>query len=249
MKALIIFDLDGTLAESKQPLQEETGRLLTALLREARVAVISGASFRQFTEQFLPSLGTAPLNGWERLFLLPTNGASLYVWREERWRAEYEALLTAAEIELIRGAFAAALQDWGEPPPEQLYGEPLEARGGQVTFSWFGQSAPLALKQGWDPDHRKRDRLRELVIKRLPEFEVRIAGATSIDVTRPGIDKAYGIKKLAEFLNLELDQICFVGDAVFPGGNDYAAKTLGVETVAVAGPDETKNLIRNWLGL
>ncbi|MDB2497399.1 hypothetical protein N9X25_09665 [Verrucomicrobiales bacterium] len=48
MKKLIVFDLDGTLAESKSPLDEEMAALLCLLLSLIKVAIISGGDWTQF---------------------------------------------------------------------------------------------------------------------------------------------------------------------------------------------------------
>ena len=48
LKKLIIFDLDGTLAESKSSLDAEMSALLHRLLEIAKVAVISGGDWLQF---------------------------------------------------------------------------------------------------------------------------------------------------------------------------------------------------------
>jgi phosphomannomutase len=72
---------------------------------------------------------------------------------------------------------------------------------------------------------------------------VRLGGATSIDVTKHGIDKAYGIRKLRDVLGIRIDQMLFIGDALFPGGNDYPAKQAGVQTIQVRDPEETKRVI------
>jgi hypothetical protein len=77
----------------------------------------------------------------------------------------------------------------------------------------------------------------------IPEFSVRIGGATSIDVTKPGIDKAYGIHKLRDILGISIKEMIYVGDALFAGGNDYPAKQAGVISIPVRGPDETKRVI------
>jgi phosphomannomutase len=77
----------------------------------------------------------------------------------------------------------------------------------------------------------------------IPDFSIQMGGATSIDVTRGGIDKAYGIGKLREILGIDLADMIFVGDALFPGGNDYPAKQAGVLTIAVRDPHETKRVI------
>ena len=77
----------------------------------------------------------------------------------------------------------------------------------------------------------------------IPGFSVRLGGATSIDVTKPGIDKAYGIRKLQDILGIPINEMIFVGDALFPGGNDYPAEQAGVESIRVKDPHETKRVI------
>jgi len=72
---------------------------------------------------------------------------------------------------------------------------------------------------------------------------VRLGGATSIDVTKPGIDKAYGIRKLRDILGIPIDEMIFVGDAIFPGGNDYPAEETGAFSIEVKDPHETKRVI------
>jgi phosphomannomutase len=78
----------------------------------------------------------------------------------------------------------------------------------------------------------------------IPEFSVRIGGSTSIDITRPGIDKAYGIAKLRDLLHISLKEMIYIGDALFVGGNDYPAEKAGVDSIPVKGPDETKRVIQ-----
>ena len=72
---------------------------------------------------------------------------------------------------------------------------------------------------------------------------MRLGGTTSIDVTRPGVDKAYGIRKLRDELGIPIAEMLFIGDAIFPGGNDYPAKEAGTDTIEVRDPDETKRVI------
>ena len=105
--------------------------------------------------------------------------------------------------------------------------------GGQPSFDqtkpWgLGQQAPLEAKDTWDPNHEKRKKLQAILQDMLPDLSINIGGSTSIDITRKGVDKAYGLKKLSETVGVELDAILFLGDAIFPGGNDYPAKTLGL---------------------
>ena len=79
--------------------------------------------------------------------------------------------------------------------------------------------------------------------KLIPEFSVRLGGATSVDVTKPGIDKAYGIRKLRDTLGIAIQDMIYIGDALFPGGNDYPAKEAGAVSIQVNGPDESKRVM------
>jgi hypothetical protein len=107
----------------------------------------------------------------------------------------------------------------------------------------LGQQAPLAEKEKWDPDFAKRKKVKTILDPLIPGFSVRLGGATSIDVTKPGIDKAYGIRKLRDVLGISLQEMIYIGDALFPGGNDYPAEQAGVVSIAVRGPDDTRRVI------
>jgi phosphomannomutase len=128
---------------------------------------------------------------------------------------------------------------------EKHWGEPIEDRDSQVTFSALGQVAPLAEKEKWDPDFVKRKAMEAILAPLIPAFSIHLGGSASIDITRPGIDKAYGVKKLHETLGIAIADMIFVGDAIFPGGNDYPAKQTGAESIRVRDPHETKGVIES----
>ena len=245
---IIIFDLDKTLAESKMPLDSDMSALLCALLRVKKVAVISGAAFKQFETQFLRPL-TCPPEVFKNLFLLPTNGASLYEYKDDGWRSVYNEVLTDDEKKKIFSAFEKVFEKTNFQKPKEIYGTLIEDRDTQITFSGLGSEAPLALKEKWDPDHAKREVLARELRAELPDFSISIGGTTSIDITSKGIDKAYGIKKIMSRLRYEPKQIFYVGDALFPGGNDASVLSLGVGFASVkeGGVPETKQIIRGIL--
>ena len=236
MKKLIIFDLDGTLAESKSSLDTEMAALLHDLLGIVKVAVISGGDWPQFEKQLLSNL---PHDGClANLSLLPTCGTKFFEYKSD-WKKLYSEDFTAEEKEKIIGSLEKAVANAGFKV-EKVWGEVIEDRGSQITFSALGQQAPLKEKDKWDPDYAKRKKIKAILDPLIPGFSVRLGGATSVDVTKPGIDKAYGIKKLRELLGISLKEMIFIGDALFPGGNDYPAEEAGVVSIPVCGPNETK---------
>ena len=159
----------------------------------------------------------------------------------------YEELLSEKDRVKIRQALESAVIDANIASPENIYGELIHDKGSQITYSALGQEASTELKEKWDSDHSKRDKIVKALSFLIPEFEVRIGGTTSIDVTKKGVDKAYGIEKIRRYLNIQKEDMLFIGDAVFPGGNDYSVEEAGVRTIQVSEPEETKKIIQGLL--
>lgn len=239
MKKLIIFDLDGTLAESKLPLDTEMAVLLSALAGIVNVAVISGGDWPQFETQLLS--GLSPYTQLKNLSLVPTCGTKFYA-HDSGWKQLYSEDFTDGEkAEIVRGLERAI--ELSAFQIERTWGEQIEDRGSQITFSALGQQAPVEEKKKWDPGFTKRKKMKALLEEFVPDVSVRLGGTTSIDITKPGIDKAYGIAKLSDILDISIGEMLFIGDALFPGGNDYPAKEAGVESIQVRDPDESKRVI------
>jgi phosphomannomutase len=239
MKQLIVFDLDGTLAESKSAIDAEMAGLLTALVRIVKVAVISGGDLPQFQQQLLAHL--PPNNALKNLSLLPTCGTRFFTY-DNGWQKLYAQDLSAAQKQKIIAALNEAVAASGFGASE-TWGEAIEDRESQITYSALGQQAPLEAKKTWDPDFAKRKAIQALLDKSLPDFSVRLGGSTSIDITLPGIDKAYGIRKLRDTLGIPIEAMIFIGDALFPGGNDYPARETGAVCIQIRDPRETKCVI------
>ncbi len=249
MKKLIIFDLDGTLAPSKSRMDFEMASLLASLLKANKmVAIISGGKYAQFEKQILPVMAeVGTLSNLKNLFLFPTCGAAFYKYVKNAWEEVYAENLSDQEKDKIKNAFTTAFLKLNYKHPQNVYGEILEDRGTQITFSALGQQAPLELKEVWDTDSQKRLKIINTLVPHLEEFDLALGGTTSIDVLHKGINKAYGIKKMEEHLGVKKIEMLFIGDKIFPGGNDYAAKEAGVECIQVANPEETKKQIARIL--
>jgi len=239
MKKLIVFDLDGTLAESKSSIDAEMAGLLNSLLGIVKVSVISGGAWSQFEKQVLAHLSHD--ERLKNLSLLPTCGTKFYKY-ESGWDQLYSENFTDAEKRKIISSLTQAIGS-SNCKVEKIWGEVIEDRGSQITFSALGQQAPLEAKKAWDPDFAKRKKMEVILDELIPEFSVRLGGATSVDVTKHGIDKAYGIRKLRDVLGISIPEMLFIGDAIFPGGNDYPAKEAGALSIEVKDPHETKRVI------
>ena len=131
------------------------------------------------------------------------------------WEKLYAEDFTSEQKKKIISSLKKAIEQSGLKA-EKVWGEVIEDRGSQITFSALGQEAPLEEKVKWDPDFTKRKKMKAILDTLIPEFSVRLGGSTSIDVTKPGIDKAYGIRKLRDILGIAIEEMIFVGDALFP---------------------------------
>jgi phosphomannomutase len=242
---VVAFDLDDTLAVSKSQIDPRMAKLLADLLAKVEVCIISGGRFEQFSRQVLEHVELDEA-ARERLHLMPTCGTRYYRWIDGGWGQVYAEDLSAAEkqriIEVLEDG-AKELGLWEAEP----WGDIIEDRGSQITFSALGQSAPPAAKYEWDRDGAKKRTLRAYAADRLPDLEVRGGGSTSIDVTKKGVDKAYGMRELMRRLDLRLTDILFIGDRLDEGGNDYPVKEMGIASVAVDGWEETAEYVEKLL--
>lgn len=253
-KDLIVFDLDGTLAETKAPMDREMAGLVRELLKLKQVALIGGGKLELFKYQFLNEL-KAPKEFLKNLSLFPTTGTTYLRYNKSLWKKVYARNLSVSEVKKIFKVIAQVWKEINYKHPKKIYGKLIENRGSQVTFSALGQDVVKVLgKKGIELKNQWRDQNTPLKLKiakhlrkLLPNLEIHAAGHTSIDITKKGIDKAYGLRQMEKYLKVKIKNMLFIGDAIFPGGNDYAVVKTGVDYIPVKGPEETKKIIRSLL--
>lgn len=234
---LVAFDLDDTLAPSKSPVDPRVAQQLVDLARRVEVAIISGGQIAQFRSQVVDNLPDAA-DALAHIHLLPTCGTAYYRHDGSEFALQYSRDLTDDEKQRALAAVEEEAKRLGLWETE-TWGPILEDRGSQITFSALGQAAPVADKKAWDPTSEKKSALRDAVAARVPDLEVRSGGSTSVDITRKGIDKAYGMNQLAEQTGISLDDMVFYGDRLDEDGNDYPVLAMGVSCIAVDGWEDT----------
>ncbi|QQS22995.1 HAD-IIB family hydrolase [bacterium] len=252
-KKLFVFDLDDTLAESKTPMDAEMAGLIQELLKSHKMAVIGGGKYEIFKWQFIKEL-KAPAKLLKNLYLFPTCGSAFYRYNSG-WKKVYAHLLSTKEKQQVRKAFDDVYEEMNYKHPKKVYGEILEDRKSQMSWSPLGQEIAtvlgkkgVQLKAQWRSkyDHVRMEMAKRLA-KHLPNLEVRVGGITTIDVTMKGIDKAYGVRQMEKQLKVKVKDMVYTGDAIFPGGNDYSALKTGIDYIKVKGPEDTKKVIRALL--
>lgn len=241
-----IFDLDDTLAESFQPPSPEMILRLRSLLDLIPVCILSAAGFPRIEAQFLDELALSPHIG--RCYIFPNSASQCYM-REQNgaWRLEYSLDLSPEERSMIKAAINESIEETRAIEPHPRYVPQIIDREAQIAFAALGLQASDTDKNAWDPDQSKRLRLKTAIEKRISGFEVLIGGKTTIDITRKGVDKAYGVRWLSKRLGIPPESMLFVGDALYEGGNDAVVIPTGIQTRSVTGPEDTAKIIDDLL--
>lgn len=250
MKKLIAFDQDDTLNITKLPIDETMAELLTKLLDKYEVCVISGTNWDTMKKNDADPLIHATKEQLSRLHIMPTTGTQYWRNVDGEWQRQYAHFLSDEQVKKISISLEKAAKElgyWIESEGLDI----VENRGSQVTYSALGQWASPEDKYAWDPDLKKRKQIVEKITPELKDLDIHIAiaGTTSIDVTMPGINKAYGMQQLMKQTGYTMEEILFIGDKLQPGGNDYPVKDMGIDTIEVTGHEDTNWVLRGILGV
>lgn len=250
MKKLIAFDQDDTLNITKLPVDETMAELLTKLLDKYEVCVISGTDWETMKKNDAEPLVDANDSQLSRFHIMPTTGTQYWHYVNGDWKCEYAHFLSDDQVQKITTVLEKAVKQlgyWCDNPN----GEIIENRGSQITYSALGQWATPEDKYAWDPDQEKRKKIIELITPELADIDIKIGigGTTSVDITMPGIDKAYGMRQLMNQTGYTMDEILFIGDKLQPGGNDYPVKEMGIDTIEVTNHEDTNWVLRGILGV
>lgn len=244
MKKLIAFDLDGTLAESKSAIDSEMAFLLMELLVKYNVAIISGWDYPQFIKQIIPFI--TDKNLLKKLYLYPTCWAKAYIYKNWAFEKLYSEDLDHSDIEAAISSISLAIKEF-KLAPEKIYGNLIDNRWTQVTYSALWQEAPYEIKKTWDPDFSKREKIKAMIKSHLPNLSISMGWSTSIDITKKWVDKAYAINKLKSQLHIVESDIIFIWDALMEWWNDYTVRRTWVECIEINSIEKTKEIIRNLL--
>ncbi|OGG79676.1 hypothetical protein A3A39_01750 [Candidatus Kaiserbacteria bacterium RIFCSPLOWO2_01_FULL_54_13] len=241
----VIFDLDNTLAISFSPLPEKTARSLSDLLHHLPVAIMSGATFERMQKYVLPHL--PPHTKLANLYLFTDTCARCFVHKKGAWRRAYNRTFKKKEFDTVVATLTEGMERTGIVKDAPQWGERILARDAQVTFAGLGIDAPADKKAAWDPERVKRATLKKFLDERLKGFDVRISSRTAIDITKTGVDKAYGVRWLAAHLRVSTPHMLFVGDDLAPGGNDAMVIPTGIQTRETSGPEETAKILKELI--
>ncbi|MFZ2252941.1 MAG: HAD-IIB family hydrolase [Minisyncoccia bacterium] len=204
-KKHLFFDMDMTIAPARQPILDEMHSLLSSLPHS--IIIVSGQEVPKIDWQS-NNLESIRL-GQNGNHAVDADGTLL--WNIPLSDLHQQEILN--HIELLKGLLDHELrEEWA----------PIENRGAQITFSPIGNTAPVDIKMGYDPDRKKRNLLLERVPFVSDELIVKIGGSTSLDYIHKDRHKGSNVAKLIAHKGWHKDDCVYFGDGLFPGGNDEA---------------------------
>ncbi len=241
----VLFDVDDTLAVSWQPPTQSMVDKLSKLLEKMPIAILTAASFPRVEKALLPSLESH--SHAKHLYVFSYNGAELHVLQDGAWSSLYRIPMTPEQRARAVSVIKECVKETGIIEKDPKYSWEILERDSKIVFSALGLAARQEHKRAWDSGLEKRTKLKRALEKRLPDLEILIGGTTTIDITAKGIHKGYGALWLAKHLGVKPGEMLFIGDALYPGGNDYVVMEAGVDTRQVQNPAETELLIDKLL--
>ncbi|HWP61785.1 MAG TPA: HAD-IIB family hydrolase [Candidatus Paceibacterota bacterium] len=241
----VFFDLDDTLALTFESPSVQMIDKLIEVLALMPLAIITGRDFPWMARDFLPQITQRGRS--EGLYVFPEGAAQGLQWYGAKWQELYGESLSEEDRERIKKAILESVEETGILKDMPVFGERFVQKRAMVAFAALGYDVPADLKYSWDPGNLRRSKLRDAIAAKLPEFDVLMGGATSTDVTKKGVNKSYGVNWLSKHLNIPASEMLYVGDALFPGGNDFVVIETGIQTRITKGPAETLGIIDELL--
>ena len=230
MKA-VIFDMDGTLSESRQPISGEMIDCLRKIPNSYKKYLVTGSDMAKIEEQIPVDV---LLEVFEKVFAC--NGTRVF-----NTRLDLDDETRPIEPELIH---SVTLKDFysdsdlnhivntllklaHETHTKIKTGTFIEWRDSQINFSVVGRNCTTEQREDyikWDKKSKERKKLVEQLEDKFQGWGLsfRLGGQISIDITRQGWDKSYAFSNIDE----KPEDCVFFGDKIVPGGNDYDIAVL-----------------------
>lgn len=235
----IFFDVDKTLTKSRSPMAPEHQEIFARLCAGRDVVVVTGGSRDQMREQVTPR--------FDGMYTALPQSGNLAIGKDgsEFW---YDPL-TDAQVEEIMRAIAELRKHFAITVRDE--NDIIDNRGAQVSYSVIGFHEDIEKKYAFDPTDTKR----QAALKALPEMVTRLdavgiiavpAGTTVFNFIPKGKDKGHNVERLIERMDWSKEDCIYVGDALYPGGNDESVMDV-IDTKAVETPDDTFRFVEEIL--
>jgi phosphomannomutase len=202
-----LFDVDGTLTDSRQKIDSEFEEFMIDFCIVNKVALVTGSDKNKTVEQ----IGEKLFSSVDYSF----NCAGNEVWHKNNliyktdWTPSEELMEYLQQI-VNQSKFSIRT------------GNHIELRNGMLNLSIIGRNCTLDQRKEyiqWDKSTSERERLQAKISARFDYLDVFIGGETGLDIYQKGKNK----EQVIDFLkNHETPgKYYYFGDQIFKNGNDY----------------------------
>lgn len=223
--AALLFDMDGTLTDARQPITQDVIDVLKAVPPSIRKYLVTGSDMSKIDSQIPNDL---LLSLFERVYAC--NGTR--VWNcnldldDEHGSYEPELIHSTTLTDYyseadINHIINVLLETAYKTHTKIKTGTFVEWRDSQINFSVIGRNCSSSQREDYIKWDKKSGERARIINQLRDEFKgwglsFRLGGQISIDITREGWDKSYAFEKMNE----SPDQCVFFGDKICKDGND-----------------------------
>ena len=247
MDKIYIFDVDGTLTPSRQPMTKEFQEFFDKWVKKNKFYLVTGSDIEKLQEQ---------------MCFFDINAEALFTCcGNEMWKPDPHIVNISAE-QIYRREFK---------PPKSLLkylehqlrlsdypvraGNHIEDRGTLLNFSMVGRDCTLQQRK----DYHEYDKLtgeRETIAKHIREnwedLDAVFGGEISIDIYPKGNDKSQVLDIIKQTEITKTNEYIFIGDRIEGGGNDYPLAALmdnivNCDWYHTSGWKETQKILENLI--
>jgi len=241
--AVFLFDLDGTLTESRQAISPHLyDYLVKEVKQKVKIGIVGGSDLVKIVEQ----LGNDEKALKDFDYVFAENGLVAYIDGELKATQSLSKVIGEDQLQEFINYALGYLSKLKLPLKR---GNFIELRNGMINICPVGRSCSQEERiqfYEYDKVHKIRDQMVNDLRKQFAHTSLQfsIGGQISIDVFPKGWDKTYSLN----FFKDAPTVIHFFGDKTSPGGNDYEIfadeRTIGH---TVTGPDNTESIMRQLL--
>lgn len=231
-KEVFVFDVDGTLTDSRQPISPQFLTFMLTFCKDNDVYLVTGSDRRKTFEQIGPILYESVKGVWQ------CNG-------NEYWEKSRRVSQNEMTVDYEFKSYLDNIVQSTRYPIKT--GNHIEKRTGMINFSIPGRDSNDIQRQqyfDWDSQNHERSCIVKKMNHDYPKLHASIGGMISIDISPRGNNKS----QIADILNKQYETIHFFGDRMEFGGNDYPlALTIELgkmgKTYPVTGWEQTWELL------
>ena len=247
MNKIFIFDVDGTLTPSRQPMTKEFQTFFKQWIKKNKFYLVTGSDLPKLQEQMcmydIEAEGIFTCCGnqfWLPNPSVPIQSADLIYDNKFKVPRKLNKLLGTILSNSIY---------------PHRYGNHIEDRGSMVNFSIVGRDCNQEQREEyykWDKEKGERKIIAQAVKEKFPDLDAVIGGQISIDIYPKGNDKSQVLNVIEQERLVPPNEYIFIGDGIENGGNDYPLAELMDNTEIcdwyhTKGWEHTKELLENLI--